>query len=278
MPSPYESPRSPSDGGVASRAWRTAVRHSLAAAAFATLLALGGCPASMHPFHECEPNTSRCEGSMAVNCVHEAGNPFAERYVYARNRCDAPLRCAVVSSEARCFASDAICHPSTAERRCLGDIVVGCRAVGDPNDDVGREVPVTTCTYGNVCLEGDCIAPGDVTCDPATSDPACRDERPTICHALEGPRVGGHRLAYADGPCDQGNRCLDTDAFAACGVAATPCRMQTFRDRCEADGLVTCASSYPKRGRGWTGVERRQDCPHGCIVGSGGAACANGPR
>lgn len=233
----------------------------------------GGCSADLHPFHECDPNDSRCEGQVVVNCQLEAGNPFFERYIHMRSACEAPEQCRVTGGVARCVVDGPICAPGTSPRRCEGNDVVECTPVDPADPSLGLELVVRRCQFGNVCVEGDCVAMGNEACDPATFALTCRGGRPALCGALEGARAGEHRVVYAEDACADGNRCIEAEGFVACGVSESPCD-NTFRNRCEGDAVVRCVAAYPRAGRGWTGVPRRFPCPQGCADSPTGGDCA----
>jgi len=235
-------------------------------------LAASGCSADWHPFNECHPGEARCDGEVAVNCQIESGNPFMERYVLVQHTCAAPEHCGRVGAERRCLVHPEPCSPG-APRRCAENAVVTCASLIPGVPTLAYEVVVDRCASGNICAEGDCVGPFDEACDPATFALACRDGRPVRCAALEGVRAGQHRVVYAEGPCVNGNRCIETSDFVACGVSDVPCDANTFRTRCEGGAVVRCAAAYPRAGRGWTGVEQAQPCPHGCAQGANGGDC-----
>lgn len=239
----------------------------------AALLSLG-CSADMHPFHDCDPTIDvgcAAEDEAALNCRVESGNPFLERYVPVRTPCARSERCRVAGGAAHCVVSEASCSPG-APRRCEGNDVVACAPLDPTDPSLGLELVVSRCQFGNVCVDGDCVAMGNEVCDPATFALACRGGRPVLCTELEGVHAGQHRVVYAEDVCGDGNRCIEAEGFVACGVSESPCD-NTFRNRCEGGGVIRCTASYPRAGRGWTGVERRFPCAAGCGETPAGGDC-----
>ncbi len=219
-------------------------------------------PDSCHLAGTCDPATGLCSGSPKPD-----GTPCDDG-----NRCTQADACVAGTcfgaSPVVCAASDQ-CHVTGTCNPATGLCSNPPAGDGTPCDDGSR------CTQTDVCIAGACAGGNPVVCAPQDS-----------CHSAGtcDPATGAcsHPMQANGTPCDDGNRCTQTDVCIAGVCAGGNPVTCTAPDQCHSAGScdpATGTCSHPARPDGsvcddGNRCTQTDTCAAGVCVGTAPVSCA----